>query len=186
MTENEALVVIRLARGAIESELFNKSLPTIDMLPSNFKDNGAVFVTLKNRSDNSLRGCIGSLIAHRPLYDDIISNAVSSAFNDPRFEPLKADELAKIKIEISLLTEPRKLHYEGTTDLLSKITPNSDGLIIKFEDRQATFLPSVWEEIQDIEQFLSLLCRKAGLTADFYKSGDLDVYLYKAMKFEEN
>lgn len=186
MTQNEALVGIRLARAAIESEIFNKELPNIDVLPSNFKENGAVFVTLKNRSDSSLRGCIGSLIAHRPLHEDIISNAVSSAFNDPRFEPLKTEELGKIKIELSILTEPKKLHYSGVDDLLFKITPKVDGLIIKSDDKQATFLPSVWEEIAQKEEFLSLLCRKAGLAGDFYKSGELDVYTYSAEKFEES
>lgn len=186
MTSNEALVAIRLARGAIESELLNKELPNLDILPSSFKSNGAVFVTIKNRTDNSLRGCIGSLIAHRPLYEDIVANAISSAFNDPRFHPLKKEELPHVRLELSILTEPSRLHYATTNELLEKITPGKDGLIIKFEDSQATFLPSVWTEIPEKEQFLSLLCKKAGFDSHFFKTGKLDVYIYRADKFEES
>jgi len=185
MTENEALVAIRLARGAIESEVLNRELPNLELLPSRFKENGAVFVTIKKRSDNSLRGCIGSLIAHRSLAEDIVSNAISSAFSDPRFEPMRMEELGNIRLELSILSEPSRIHYSDTDDLLSKITPKEDGLIIKFEDAQATFLPSVWEEIPQTEQFLSLLCKKAGLDGEFYKSGKLDVYVYRAEKYEE-
>ena len=185
MTENEALVAIRLARGAIESEIFNRNLPSCELLPPRFKENGAVFVTIKNRANNSLRGCIGSLIAYRPLYDDIMTNAISSAFSDPRFEPLKLEELHLVKLELSILSEPKRINYSSFDDLLSKITPNVDGLIVKYEDKQATFLPSVWSEIPETEQFLMHLCEKAGLESQFYKTGKLDVYIYKAEKFEE-
>jgi uncharacterized protein len=185
MNENESLVAIRLARSAIESELLDKSVPSEDLLPDLFKEYGAVFVTLKNRADNSLRGCIGSLIAHRSLYEDIVANAISSAFNDPRFPSLDKNELPNIKIEISLLSSPKQLIYTDAADLLSKITPKIDGLIIKYQEYQATFLPSVWDEVPLREQFLSLLCKKAGLDAEFYKSGNLEVYTYQAEKFEE-
>jgi uncharacterized protein len=185
MNENESLVAIRLARGAIESELLDKSIPSVELLPDVFKEVGAVFVTLKNRPDNSLRGCIGSLIAHRLLYEDIVANAISSAFNDPRFPSLDKNELANIKIEISILSAPKKLVYKDAADLLSKITPKVDGLIVKYQEYQATFLPSVWDEVPLKEQFLSLLCKKAGLDSDFYKKGDLEVYTYQAEKFEE-
>ena len=185
MTENEALVAIRLARGAIESELLDKDLPNMEHLPSSFKNNGAVFVTIKNRPDNSLRGCIGSLIAHRALCEDIVANSISSAFNDPRFAPLKKEELSNVKLELSVLSEPARLHYTGVDELMSKITPNVDGLIVKYEDKQATFLPSVWAEIPQKEQFLALLCKKAGLDGEFYKTGKLDIYTYGAEKFEE-
>jgi uncharacterized protein len=185
MNENESLVAVRLARGAIESELLDKSIPSADLLPDSFKEHGAVFVTLKNRSDNSLRGCIGSLIAHRSLYEDIVANAISSAFNDPRFPSLDRNELATVRIEISLLSVPKQLIYSDAADLLSKITPKVDGLIIKYQEYQATFLPSVWDEVPLKEQFLSLLCKKAGLDGEFYKKGDLEVYTYHAEKFEE-
>ena len=95
-------------------------------------------------------------------------------------------ELPFIKIELSLLHEPVELSYATADELLSKITPFEDGIIIKYEDYQATFLPSVWEEISGKEEFISRLCQKAGLESDFYKSGKLEVYIYKAEKISEN
>jgi uncharacterized protein len=184
MTESEKLTALRLARNAIESELLRSPLGRKDQLTPLFSEEGAVFVTIKTK-EGALRGCVGSLIAHRSLYDDIIENSLSSAFKDPRFPPLNITELPFIKIEISLLKTPSELNYSGADDLLNKIVPNEDGLIIKYEDAQATFLPSVWEEISQKEEFISRLCQKAGLEADFWKSGKLEIYVYKAEKFSE-
>lgn len=185
MTESEKLVALRLARNAIESELLKTPLGRLDQLPAVFSESGAVFVTLKTK-EGALRGCIGSLIAHRSLYEDIIENSVSSAFRDPRFPPLNITELPFIKIEISLLHAPSKVVYSSPAELLDKITPFESGLIIKYGDHQATFLPSVWEEIPQKEEFISRLCQKAGLEANFYKSGKLEVYTYRADKFSES
>lgn len=185
MTESEKLTALRLARNAIESELLRTPVVRADQLPEVFGQKGAVFVTLKTK-EGALRGCIGSLIAHRSLQEDIVENALSSAFHDPRFPPMNITELPFIKIELSLLHEPVELAYTTADELLSKITPKEDGIIIKYEDYQATFLPSVWEEIPSKEEFISRLCQKAGLESDFYKSGKLEVYVYKAEKISEN
>lgn len=185
MTESEKLAALRLARNAIESELLRTPLGRLDQLPPVFGEKGAVFVTLRTK-EGSLRGCIGSLIAYRTLYEDIVDNAIGSAFRDPRFPPLNITELPFIKIELSFLQEPHKLSYQDGADLLSKIVPYEDGIIIKYEDYQATFLPSVWDELPSREEFISRLCQKAGLESDFYKSGKLEVYTYKADKFGEN
>lgn len=184
MTESEKLQAIRLARNAIESELLRSPLATSDQLPPVFSEPGAVFVTLKMRN-GTLRGCVGSLLAHRSLYEDITQNALASAFSDPRFPPLNAQELADIKIELSLLTTPIEIVYSSTEALLEKIVPFEDGLIIKSDDHQATFLPAVWSEIGDKQEFLSRLCQKAGLEADFWRGGTLEVYAYKADNFNE-
>ncbi len=184
MTESEKLAALRLARNAIESELLRTPLGRLEQLPAVFGEKGAVFVTLKTK-EGALRGCIGSLLAHRTLYEDIVENAILSAFHDPRFPPLNITELPFIKIELSLLHTPVELVYQDANDLLSKLTPFEDGLIIKYEDYQATFLPSVWEEIPSKEEFISRLCQKAGLESDFWKSGKLEVYVYKADKFSE-
>lgn len=185
MIESEKLVALRLARNAIESELLKTPLGRLEQLPAVFGEEGAVFVTLKTK-EGSLRGCVGSLIAHRSLYEDIIENSIASAFRDPRFPSLNITELPFIKIELSLLHTPSEVMYSSPSELLNKIVPFEDGLIIKYEDAQATFLPSVWEEIPSKEEFISRLCQKAGLEADFYKSGKLEVYSYKADKFSEN
>jgi len=184
MTQNEQLTALRLARNAIESELLRSPLGRLEQLPPVFKEEAAVFVTIKTKEGN-LRGCIGSLIAHRSLYEDIVENAIASAFNDPRFPPLNIIELPFIKIEISLLHAPTEVVYSGAADLLAKIEKDRDGLIIKHGGSQATFLPSVWDEISQKEEFLSRLCEKAGLEANFWQSGELEVFAYKADKLNE-
>lgn len=184
MTENEKLTALRLSRNSLESELLGAPPARVDALQEIFSEPGAVFVTLKNR-DKSLRGCIGSLIPYRSLFEDIVENSIASAFRDPRFPPLSKFELTQVKIEISILTTPSEISYKNGAELLSKITAGVDGLIIKYGDYQATFLPSVWDEIPKKEDFVSRLCQKAGLEPDFYKSGKLEVYSYRADKFSE-
>lgn len=185
MSEDEALIAVRLARNAVESELLRSPLARIEQLPQEFADLGAVFVTIKSKDDGALRGCIGSLIAHRSLYDDIIANAKASAFQDPRFPPMIKEELAFIKFELSLLSAPKKIIYNNAEDLLSKINQYMDGIIIKYHDSQATFLPSVWSELPQKEIFLARLCEKARLPRDFWTSGALEVYSYQAQKIDE-
>jgi len=143
----------------------------------------ATFVTLTMHGQ--LRGCIGSLIAHRPFIDDLISNAQSAAFEDPRFSPLTFEEFNKIKIEISLLTEPQLVDYSDGVDLKSKIHSNYDGIIIKLGNHQATFLPQVWEELSDFESFFAHLGMKAGIGSDplVYHP---EVYTYQVEKIKED
>jgi len=101
---------------------------------------GAVFVTLNE--NHHLRGCIGSIVAHRPLIDDLIHNAKAAAFSDPRFSPLRKEELDKISLEVSLLTPPKELPYTTIADLRQKIRPGIDGVILRLGNQQATYLPS--------------------------------------------
>lgn len=128
-----------------------------------FQNFGATFVTLT--LDGSLRGCIGSLIAHRSLLDDLIFNAKAAAFDDPRFYPLRKEEFERVRIEVSLLGTPEPVLYESTEDLKTKITPNEDGIILQKGSRKATFLPQVWEQLPSFELFFSHLCQKAGFEA---------------------
>jgi uncharacterized protein len=124
----------------------------------------ATFVTLT--INGNLRGCIGSLIAHRTLIDDIIHNAKSAAFGDPRFRPLTKEEFQNTKIEISLLTSPQPIEYTNSADLKSKVTKGLDGIILKSGYNQATFLPQVWESLPSFEEFFQALCQKAGLSGN--------------------
>ena len=121
----------------------------------------ATFVTLN--LDGRLRGCIGSLVAHRSLLDDLIHNAKSAAFEDPRFYPLSPEEFKKVVIEISLLSPPEPLLYDSIEDLKSKVSVGIDGIILQKEGKKATFLPQVWEQLPTFEHFFSQLCQKAGL-----------------------
>ncbi|WP_294951168.1 AmmeMemoRadiSam system protein A [Sulfurovum sp.] len=148
------------------------------------KENGAVFVTINKRANDQLRGCIGSLQAYRPLYKDVIANAQSAALHDPRFPPLTPEELKNIKIEVSVLSEPKVLHYSDIDDLKKKIVPMKDGIVLRHDGYQATYLPQVWEQLPDFDAFFSSLCMKAGLPGNCL---DLhpEIQVYHVTKYEE-
>lgn len=144
--------------------------------------NGASFVTLHH--DKSLRGCIGSIIPHRTLLDDVINNAYSSAFKDTRFNPLQKEEFSDLSIEVSVLSEPEILEYSDFDDLVKKIQPNVDGLILKYGSYQGTFLPQVWEQLNDEKSFLEHLSMKAGANPTIYAKHP-DIYRYQVEAIEE-
>jgi len=187
ISKEEGDFLVKLARKAIEYYLtYRKVLPVRpeDIPYDNLKKLGASFVTLETKYGD-LRGCIGSIIPHRPLYEDVIHNAISAAVSDPRFNPVSSGELDFIKVKVSVLTYPEKVEYEDWRDLLSKIEPFKDGLIIKYKNFSATFLPEVWEKLPSKEEFLTHLCLKAGLPADFWRTGLLEVYKYRTITFSE-
>ena len=145
--------------------------------------NGSSFVTLK--INNELRGCIGSIIAHRTLLEDVISNAQSAAFKDPRFKPLQKDELEKLNVEVSVLSEPKILEYENEEDLYKKIRPNIDGVILEYGSSHSTFLPQVWEQLKTPELFFEYLATKAGLDKSIYKKHPT-IKIYSVEHIEKN
>ena len=145
-------------------------------IPAVLEENGACFVTLEINGE--LRGCIGSIIAHQSLIEDLIKNAHNSAFSDPRFDPLRLDEFDNTSISISLLSAPVKMHFKDEADLLSKITPFVDGLIIKDDGYQAVYLPSVWEQLPVKTMFLSSLKLKAGMSTKHF-SKTFEAYKFK-------
>ena len=147
------------------------------------KEQGAVFVTLNE--NQRLRGCIGSLVAYRPLIDDVISNAKAAAFGDPRFLPLRANELDKIEIEISILTASKEVLYTDKESLRQMIRPGIDGIILKQGNYQATYLPSVWEQLPRFDDFFASLCQKAGLFGDCL-DGHPAIYRYQAEKITKD
>jgi AmmeMemoRadiSam system protein A len=180
--ENKNLnnMLIDIAKGAIYSKLYDKDVinkeELIEKFP-NFLKRAATFVTIT--IDGELRGCIGSLIAHNALLDDILSNAIKAAFNDPRFTPLTKDEFENIDIEISLLSEAKKIQYSNFEDLKSKIQKGIDGVIVKQKEKQATFLPQVWEQLPEFEDFLAHLFHKASITQI---DTPIDVFVYQVQK----
>jgi AmmeMemoRadiSam system protein A len=132
-----------------------------------------------------LRGCIGSLMAHRSLMEDVRHNALAAAFEDPRFSPVQVRELSNLVVEVSVLSAPEPLDFDGPDDLIRKLRPNVDGVLIERGWNRATFLPQVWEQIPDPEEFLGHLCRKAGLPANAWRWPDLQVSTYQVEMFEE-
>lgn len=145
--------------------------------PEELTELRATFVTLE--INHQLRGCIGMLEAVRPLTEDIAENAFSAAFKDPRFPPLEARELDKLDIHLSILTPAEPLSFSSEQDLLSKMQPGIDGLILEEGPRRGTFLPSVWESLPEPKQFLRHLKQKAGLPPDYW-SKSIRIYRYQA------
>jgi len=183
-------VLVRLARSTL-MEKFGCPLPPreADQLRSALSDPVfqtpcGTFVTLKQQGQ--LRGCIGNLSASDPLAEGVRRNAVNAAFHDPRFSPLTARELDQVVIEVSVLTEPRPLEFSDPEDLLHKLRPNIDGVILRKGYASATFLPQVWEQLPQKEDFLGHLCLKAGLPRDAWKRSTLEVSTYQVQYFEEH
>jgi hypothetical protein len=182
-------MLIRLARQTICETLgiVRPDLQT-DMPEGAFDDpcyqrRCGTFVTLK--TNGQLRGCIGNLSGDQSVYEGIKQNAFQAAFRDPRFPPLAAREFPELKISISILSEPQPLDYQDGDDLLQKLRRGEDGVIIRKGAASATFLPQVWEQLPQPEEFLSHLCLKAGLSADTWRKAKLDVLTYQAQYFEE-
>ena len=152
-------------------------------VPPKLAEKKACFVTLTK--DGALRGCIGHLTAMEPLHQAVAENARNAALRDPRFLPVKPDELDKIKIEISVLTEPQPLAFSSPEDLLSKLHPNEDGVLLHIGPRTATFLPQVWAQIPDKVEFLEHLSQKAGCEPSAWRGKDVSVSIYHVECFEE-
>jgi AmmeMemoRadiSam system protein A len=183
LSSEEKRILLDLAHKAIVSAVHGERAPVADLseLPPLLREAGASFVTLLD-SRGELRGCIGTVEAHDPLAHDVQFNAAGSALRDPRFRPVRPDELEGLQIELSILTPPEQLDYDGPTDLLTKIRPGVDGVIIEKDWHRATLLPSVWAKIPDPNQFLAMLCLKAGLPEDEWRRGSLTVHVYQAQK----
>ncbi len=185
LTLEEQKILLHAAREAIECAVKREKLPPIDpydVTPS-LQEQGASFVTLTIRGE--LRGCIGALEAYQPLVDDVREHAVAAALEDPRFPQVREDELSRIQIEVSRLTRPAPLEYKDADDLLSKLRPHVDGVILKDGFRRATFLPQVWEKIPSPSEFLDNLCYKMGTTPNQWKKKHLDVLIYQVEEFRE-
>ena len=175
----KARLLTDLARAAIAAE-FGAPWPTLPR-PAWLDEPAAVFVTLTLHG--RLRGCIGSLEAHRSLYDDLTHNACAAAFGDPRFTPLATDELAGVRIEISVLTEAQPLEFSDEEDALRRLRPGIDGVIFQFGGRRATLLPQVWEQLPEPREFLAHLKQKAGLPSDSRADG-MQLAVYQVERFQ--
>ncbi len=181
----EQEILLKIARQALEKAVMGEPLPKINLplLPPTLQEDGASFVTLT--INGRLRGCIGTLEAYQPLAKDVQEHAVAAALQDPRFPMVRPVELPKIQIEISVLSPRVPLQFDDPKDLLEKIRPNVDGVVLQDGLRKATFLPQVWEKLPDPELFLSHLCRKMGSSADLWRKKPLDVYIYQVQEFHE-
>ncbi len=173
--------LLKLARQNLEAAV--KGLPPVVPKdpPAVTKENRGCFVTLTERGQ--LRGCIGYIEGIKPLYEAVIDNAMIAALEDPRFPEVKPDELAGIEVEVSVLSTPVPLSYTSPQDLLDKLVPGVDGIILSKGYHSSTFLPQVWEQLPDKVDFLEHLSVKGGMPADGWKTAD--VKCYRAVHFHE-
>ena len=173
-------ILLPIARAAIAHAL--GMTQTADESAPWLAERGACFVTLSQYGN--LRGCIGSLEAYRSLLTDLKSNAVSAAMRDPRFSPLRKEELGITAIEISLLSPPQPMAFTGEADALAQLRPGTDGVVFEYDGYRSTFLPQVWEQLPSPQEFMAHLKRKAGLPADFWETG-VKLSRYTVTKFRE-
>lgn len=178
-------ILLQLARQALEQAVQGKPLQPLDLgsLPETLREPGATFVTLTIAG--GLRGCIGALEAYQPLAEDVREHAVAAGLDDYRFMPVTVEELPLIQIEVSLLTTPQPLEYKTPAELIQKLRPGVDGVILMYGPARATFLPQVWDKLPDPAQFLSYLCEKMGMPRDAWRHKPLKVLTYQVQEFNE-
>jgi uncharacterized protein len=186
LTLEEQQTLLRMAREAMESGVRGKNLTPLDekSLSTHLREKGASFITLTIHGQ--LRGCIGALEPYQPLVKDVREHAIAAALEDPRFPPVREDELSRIQIEVSRLTRPTPLEYKDAADLLSKLRPHVDGVILRDGFRRATFLPQVWEKIPDPAEFMNNLCYKMGESDNTWRIKHLEVLVYQVEEFHEH
>ncbi len=185
LSEDEKQTLLRIARDSMERAVKKENLSPLDLntMSGLLRVDGASFVTLTIHGN--LRGCIGALEPYQPLALDVREHAIAAALDDPRFPPVASSELDQIEIEISRLTVPERLEYKDADDLLAKLRPHVDGVILRDGFRRATFLPQVWDKIPDQIKFLENLCYKMGASSNLWKQKHLEVLIYQVEEFHE-
>jgi len=178
----QGTILLPLARAAIARELGLAATGTADTSAGWLHAPGACFITLTQ--DGTLRGCIGSLEARRPLLADVQANAVAAAFHDPRFAPLAAREFEHTDVEVSLLSPMQALTFRSEDEALAQLRPGIDGLVFEFGRFRSTFLPQVWEQLPTAQDFMAQLKRKAGLPAGFWHD-EVRLQRYTVAKWKE-
>ena len=180
--EEHGRTLLGLARASVANALQASAETAIPDLPW-LKERRATFVTLMQ--DAKLRGCIGSLQPTRALGDDVVANAAAAALADRRFSPLGRDDLARVEMEVSLLSVPTAVLFADEHELLAALRPGVDGLILASGDRRGTYLPQVWEQIPEPGSFIASLMQKAGIPADT-RLTRCQVWRYQVRKWKES
>lgn len=178
--QDAGTVLLPLARAAIARKLGKSHAAPAEA--AWLRAQGACFITLTH--GEKLRGCIGTLRAHRTLADDVTANAVAAAFRDPRFKPLTATEFETVEVEISLLSALEPLTFSGESEALAQLRAGQDGVVFEYGHHSSTFLPQVWDELREPTEFMAHLKYKAGLPPDFWDSG-VKLMRYTVSKWRE-
>jgi AmmeMemoRadiSam system protein A len=184
LSTQDRKALLKLARSAIESKLLKGAKIGRPETPSPaLTRSGGCFVTLHKHG--RLRGCIGTIEPVSSLVECVEGNAQNAAFHDPRFPTLGAEELSEIDIEVSILSVPKKLSFQDGEDLKRQLEPLVDGVILSRGMHRSTFLPQVWKQLPDKEQFLEHLCSKGGMSPKAWQDPETEVEVYQAEVFGE-
>ena len=183
MSIDKGQILLPIARSTIAKQLGQPVQPGSAAVDAPWlQELGATFITLTQ--DGELRGCIGTLEAHRPLIEDVKSNALAAAFSDPRFTPLQHSELSYTRVEVSLLSPSEPISFESEQHALAQLRPEIDGVIFEYGYYRSTFLPQVWEQLPDPQTFMAHLKHKAGLAPNFWAAG-VKLSRYTVSKWKE-
>jgi hypothetical protein len=177
--------LLELARRTLRSVVADGNLPAVDAntVPPPLREPRGCFVTLTK--SGRLRGCIGHIQPRLPLVLAVMDCARSAALRDKRFDPVGPEELGDIDIEVSVLTVPQPLDFESPVELLARLRPHVDGVVLRVGSRQATYLPQVWDQMSNKLRFMGALSRKAKLPAAAWQRPDARVWTYQAEAFQE-
>jgi AmmeMemoRadiSam system protein A len=180
MSSNKGEILLPIARASIAG-VFGQVLEATEDATW-LQEQAACFVTLSQQGQ--LRGCVGSIEAHRSLLDDVKNNAIAAAFKDTRFSPLLSDEFDETDIEVSLLSATQALDFSNEQEALLQLQPGVDGVVFEYAHYRSTFLPQVWEQLPDVDVFMAHLKHKAGLTPDFW-ADQVKLSRYTVSKWKE-
>lgn len=185
LSSSKGEILIAIARASISEALAQPFDLATDIAEDAewLQQPGACFVTLTQNGE--LRGCIGTLEAHRSLLEDVKANARAAALKDTRFAPLTAEELDDTDIEISLLSTMQDIKFADEQDALAQLQPGIDGVVFEFGHYRSTFLPQVWEQLPKTKDFMEHLKRKAGLSPDFWADG-VSLKRYTVSKWKQH
>ncbi|MDW8044441.1 MAG: TIGR00296 family protein [Nitrososphaerota archaeon] len=190
ISESEGEYLVKIARATVESYVKEgKVMKLPDDVPQKFREKAGVFVTLNKivKGRKELRGCIGLPMPDKPLIEGLIEAAISSAVDDPRFPPVRPDELDDIVVEVSVLTPPELIQVKSPKEYLSKIKVGRDGLIVRWKYGSGLLLPQVPVEYGwDVEDFLCHTCIKAGAPPDCWLLPETKIYRFQGIVFEES
>lgn len=185
LTAEERKFLLELARESLREFTRSGRQPNVEesQITPALRECRGCFVTLRRHDE--LRGCIGCITTELPLYAAVMNNACGAAFRDTRFAPVEGDEITELEIEISVLSEPAPLAFGSPQEMLTKLQPGVDGVVLKADGRTVTFLPQVWEKIPDPVQFMDELARKALLPPAAWRGPGVTVLTYEVESFAD-
>jgi AmmeMemoRadiSam system protein A len=181
----EKQALLRIARTTVVATVEGRRPDSLDLAAysERLRGLGASFVTLLHFG--ALRGCLGSLQPERPLAEDVRQHAIAVCASDYRFPPVQPEEVPGLSLDVSVLSPTHLLEYASPDDLLGRLRPGVDGVLLRAGTYRATFLPKVWERVTTPDEFLGMLCRKAGLPADSWRRDRLEISTYTVEEFQE-